>query len=241
MVRSLVTNNHSYLNATKTWAEANPDKEAGMSEQFDAVNRLLVLDINDVDAIFIMGGTNDFANNSSTFENETPNDFRFTGEAVKEIIRIVSSLEKDVKLYFFTPIVRSVPPYTFNAATQYENGAIVNYEGRYYKFTEPHNGIWTGSDVIEIQERNLIHEQYLWSDNFLNRNGITLKEFCRRLYELIVSYQTPCCDMYNTLGWNFYNFSRYMIPNSADGTHPHRGIYQIARRMVGFINEHRTF
>ena len=79
-----------------------------------------------------------------------------------------------------------------------------------------------------------------WSDN-AKRNNTTLKEFSADVEDLVKLHHIPICDMYNTLGWNQYNFSQYFADN--DGTHPRKGkgTEQIARKMVAFINANSSF
>ena len=55
----------------------------------------------------------------------------------------------------------------------------------------------------------------------------------------VASHHIPICDMYNTLGWNMYNFSNYF--KDTDGTHPYKGYMSIARKFKGFIDANRTF
>lgn len=45
----------------------------------------------------------------------------------------------------------------------------------------------------------------------------------------------PCCDLYNGMGWNVYNFDNFLAENSADGTHPIRGFEALAHKMATFI------
>lgn len=79
-----------------------------------------------------------------------------------------------------------------------------------------------------------------FSDN-LKRNNTTLKEFSARIVEVVKKHHLPICDMYNTLGWNQYNFSQFFPDN--DSTHPRKGkgTEQIAKKIVAFINANRTF
>ena len=45
--------------------------------------------------------------------------------------------------------------------------------------------------------------------------------------------------MYNTLGWNKYNFSQYF--NDSDGTHPKKGFKEIAKKIASFLIANKTF
>lgn len=77
-----------------------------------------------------------------------------------------------------------------------------------------------------------------WSDNLTHR-GVTLKDLSSNIEEVVKSLHIPCCDTYNTLGWNMYNFDAYFT--ASDGTHPAYGYDEIARKIVAFINANRTF
>lgn len=79
-----------------------------------------------------------------------------------------------------------------------------------------------------------------FSDNF-TKNDNTLKDFSAKIEDVVKKHHLPVCDMYNTLGWNQYNFSQYF--SDSDGTHPRKGkgVEQIARKIIAFINANRTF
>lgn len=78
----------------------------------------------------------------------------------------------------------------------------------------------------------------LSSDNFENAAGLTLREFSQKISEVIEANHISVCDMYNTLGWNRYNFSEYF---SSDGTHPLKGYPYIARKVVSFLTGNKCF
>ena len=77
-----------------------------------------------------------------------------------------------------------------------------------------------------------------WSDNLTHRE-VTLKQLSSNIEEVVKSLHIPCCDTYNTLGWNMYNFDAYFT--ASDGTHPAYGYDEIARKIIAFINANRTF
>ena len=64
-------------------------------------------------------------------------------------------------------------------------------------------------------------------------SGRTLKELVGWIYEAVTTLHTPVCDLYNTLGWNQYNFNGYFL--DTDGTHPYKGFDSLAKRMYGFM------
>lgn len=69
----------------------------------------------------------------------------------------------------------------------------------------------------------------------------TLKEFAALIQNEVGLSHIPVCDLYNTLGWNMWNFSNY-FPNN-DGTHPRKpaGMLGIAARMFGFLISHKNY
>lgn len=72
-----------------------------------------------------------------------------------------------------------------------------------------------------------------FSDNWINAMGITLKEESAKIQECAVKNHIPVCDLYNTLGWNKWNFSTYFADN--DSTHPKKGYDSLARRVAEFV------
>lgn len=81
-----------------------------------------------------------------------------------------------------------------------------------------------------------VHEN--WSDIWQNSAGKTLKDTIQPIIAEVSNNKIPVCDMYNTLGWNENNFSQYF---NIDNTHPYNGFEQIAKKIIGFINNNRTF
>ena len=101
--------------------------------------------------------------------------------------------------------------------------------------TYPHIKIYWFTPIIRwLDER--IQENF--SDNLV-RGTKTLKEFSAMIQAEVTRHHIPVCDMYNTLGWNMYNFSNYFT--DTDGTHPRKGYAAIARKFKGFIDANRTF
>lgn len=101
--------------------------------------------------------------------------------------------------------------------------------------TYPHIKIYWFTPIVRwLDER--IPENF--SDNLV-RGTKTLKEFSAMIQTEVVRHHIPICDMYNTLGWNMYNFSNYFT--DTDGTHPDKGYMTIARKFKGFIDANRTF
>ena len=101
--------------------------------------------------------------------------------------------------------------------------------------TYPHIKIYWFTPIVRwLDER--IPENF--SDSLV-RGTKTLKEFSAMIQTEVARHHIPICDMYNTLGWNMYNFSNYF--KDTDGTHPYKGYMVIARKFKGFIDANRTF
>lgn len=241
MVKAFVTGDTSYQEAAKQWANNNPNADGAITitNQSDSIDRLIASDIKDFDAIIIMAGTNDFRN--STLIDEPTGNIGYTGEAIKEIIKDIKSYSnKEIPIYWFTPIVRFFDPYPFNTSINYQVGDMVKYDNKRYEFNEEHPaGAWIGTDVTEITVDES-HNIKSWGSNFKNKNGtgITLEEFCNRLYNLVKSQNIDICDMYHDLGWTFWNFKRFCRPT--DRTHPYYGLQYIGRKISSWIISHNT-
>ena len=165
------------------------------------ITRLKNIDWSMVDIVTIMGGTNDWHNNPYNMGVSGSNDISTTLGAINEIIRLLSTSYKNVKIYWFTPIVRYETP--------------------------------SGTSILDAR----VPEN--WSDNWENANNVTLKDYIVNIESEVVLNKVPICDMYNTLGWNQYNFSNY-FPNT-DNTHPLLGCDSLGKKIASFINSNRTF
>jgi len=128
-------------------------------------------------------------------------------------------------------------------------GAI-NEINRLLSTTYPHVSIyWIAPSIrkIRIERENEpgVYDYYYCDNNF-SRVGNTLPQFIEKMMESAEIQNTPCLDMYHTMGWNQYN-QIYYYPNSADGdahfdgTHPHNGYQEMARHIVGFLENNRSF
>lgn len=107
--------------------------------------------------------------------------------------------------------------------------------------TYPHVCIYWFTPIVRwLKNDNDERTDETWSDN-VKKNDKTLKEFSAAVAEEVSKHHLPICDMYNTLGWNQYNFSQYF--KDTDGVHPTkgRGMEYIGRKIVAFINANKTF
>ena len=81
-----------------------------------------------------------------------------------------------------------------------------------------------------------------WSDVYnQTESNIKLPEIANKIQEISKNNHIPCCNLYYDLGWNKYNYSKFLLNNSLDGTHPFLGFKHIAMKMVSFINSNITF
>lgn len=107
--------------------------------------------------------------------------------------------------------------------------------------TYPHIHIyWFSPTVRWLTDDSGSRTDATWSDVF-ERFGYTLEEFSDAILSVVKQFHLPMCDMYNTLGWNQYNFSQFF--SETDGVHPRvgEGTIQIAKKMIAFINSNKTF
>lgn len=79
-----------------------------------------------------------------------------------------------------------------------------------------------------------------WSDTYVVEGNGTLKEEVAAIQREVMLNHIPICDMYNTLGWNKYNFSNYF--QGQDGTHPKKeaGVMMLAKKILSFIMSNNT-
>ena len=81
-----------------------------------------------------------------------------------------------------------------------------------------------------------------WSDIYTeNSSKILLPNFANKIEEMSKYNHVPCCDLYWNLGWNKYNYKKFVKNNSTDGTHPYNGFNYIAEKMASFIESNVTF
>ena len=79
-----------------------------------------------------------------------------------------------------------------------------------------------------------------WCDIYVPSGGtLTYKEFFALIGNEGRLNHIPVIDLYNTLGWNKWNFSNFFTDN--DGTHPYKGFRQIAEKIVSFIISNKIF
>lgn len=94
-------------------------KNTAQDDNTEIVQRLLGVDWNTVDGVIVFAGTNDWNNGVGHWGESGSNDASTTMGAINEIIRLLLSTYKHLKLYWFTPIVRWLD---YSGGTGSDNG-----------------------------------------------------------------------------------------------------------------------
>lgn len=193
LVKAITSNNFTEQTKAVNWLANHGDDNRAI------LARLVAVDWTTVDGVTICAGTNDWPSNKPTLGETGSTDINYTLGAVNEIIRLLLSTYKQLKLYWFTPIVRWI---------DYAGGT-----GDAAKW----------SDVLEYNQEN----------------G-TLRYFAAAIENEVKLNHVPVCDLYNTLGWNKSNFSKYFPAN--DGTHPKTidGLSFLGKKIGAFILANNT-
>lgn len=95
---------------TKQIAAANWLRDNAGDDNTAIIQRLVDIDWSKVDAVTILGGTNDWHNSPDSFGESGSTDANYTLGAINEIIRLLTSTYKHISLYWFTTIVRYETP-----------------------------------------------------------------------------------------------------------------------------------
>ena len=161
------------------------------------IQRLKSIVWENVAAVIILGGTNDWKNAGLSMGESGSKAVNLTLGAINDIIERLMGTYKHVSLYWFTPIVR-----------------------------------YLGSSIAAWDDSQ-------FSDVYQNAAEKSLKEFCEIITSEISAKHVPVCDLYNTFGWNKYNFSNYFLDN--DGTHPYKGFGHLGRKILSFIESNKSF
>ena len=94
---------------TKQIAAANWLRDNVGDDNTAIIQRLVDIDWSKVDAVTILGGTNDWHNDGDFFGDSGSTDANYTLGAINEIIRMLTTY-KHISLYWFTTIVRYETP-----------------------------------------------------------------------------------------------------------------------------------
>lgn len=225
MVKAATSGDFSYVRAgAQKLAEISADDNTAIVERLAAINW------QNVDYVILFAGTNDWTGNKGNTGAVGSVDINYTCGALNKIIELLNTTYKKVQFYYFTPIIRVFVP-DFSDSVQYQVGDRCRYGSPYYKFINAHQGTWDVADVEETT--NLDSRVPAYYSNNLQLNGKTLREFSDLLYNVAKNNNVPVCDLYNTLGWNLYNFNNFF--DNTDSTHPFKGFEQIAEKIFKFI------
>lgn len=225
MVKAATSGDFSYVRAgAQKLAEISEDDNTAIVERLAAINW------QNVDYVILFAGTNDWTGNNGNTGAVDSTDINYTCGALNKIIELLNTTYKKVQFYYFTPIIRVFVP-DFSESVQYQVGDRCRYGSPYYKFINAHKGAWNASDVEETT--NMESRVAAYYSNNLKLNSKTLREFSELLYTVVRNNNVPVCDMYNTLGWNLYNFNNFF--DNTDSTHPFKGFEQIAEKISKFI------
>lgn len=124
----------------------------------------------------------------------------------------------------------------------YTLGAI-NEIIRLVSSTYPHIKMLFFTPVVrwlDYSETNGVGTSANWSDEYEVPGNGTLKQEAAAIMNEVALNHIPVCDMYNTLGWNKYNFKNYF--QGSDGTHPRKeaGVMMLAKKILSFIVANNT-
>lgn len=124
----------------------------------------------------------------------------------------------------------------------YTLGAI-NEIIRLVSSTYPHVKMFFFTPVVrwlDYSETNGVGTAVKWSDEYEVSGNGTLKQEAAAIMNEVTLNHIPVCDMYNTLGWNKYNFKNYF--QGSDGTHPRKeaGVMMLAKKILSFITANNT-
>ena len=100
LVKAITSNNFTEQTKAVNWlANHNDDNRAILA-------RLVAIDWTTIDGVTVFAGTNDWVSNNPILGQTGSTDVNYTLGAVNEIIRLLLSTYKQLKIYWFTPIVR---------------------------------------------------------------------------------------------------------------------------------------
>lgn len=102
LVKAIVTNDFTEQTKAVNWLANHGDDNTAI------LLRAKQIDWSKVDGVTIFAGTNDWASNNPVLGPTGGNDPNYTLGAINEIIRLLLSTFKQLKIYWFTPIVRWV-------------------------------------------------------------------------------------------------------------------------------------
>lgn len=104
----------------------------------------------------------------------------------------------------------------------------------------PHLQVYWFTPTVRWYAKSLEQRtEATWCGNRKNNENLVLKDYVTAIEKVVKENHIPVCNLYETLGWNRYNFQNYFVDK--DGTHPYKGMDEIARKMAGFMISNGTF
>ena len=100
LVKAITSNNFTEQTKAVNWLVNHGDDNRAI------LARLVAVDWTTVDGVTVCAGTNDWGSNKSILGTSGSADVNYTLGAVNEIIRILLTAFPNIKIYWFTPIVR---------------------------------------------------------------------------------------------------------------------------------------
>lgn len=120
LVKAIVANDFTEQTKAVNWLANHGDDNTAILARVKAIDWTLV------DGVTIFAGTNDWASNTPVLGQSGGTDVNYTLGAINEIIRLLLSTFKQLKIYWFTPIVRWTD-YSGGTGTDGGWGDVKNY------------------------------------------------------------------------------------------------------------------
>ena len=212
-------------------------KRPTLTKYQDIVNRLKAIDWDKVDKVILMGGVNDWENNNGNTENKSDKyDINYTLGALNTIIKNIMTTYPKVQMFYVSPTIKYHHPNDFRTTIDYKIDDYVTYDNYYWRFTSDKiAGPWSENYAVPVSpttDARPVRISKYFSDSYFNNNK-TLKEFAEILTIEAQKQHIPVLDVYNTIGWNEYNFNNYYI--NSDSSHPFFGFKQLGEHIYRFV------
>ena len=190
----------------------------------------------DIDIIILEGGGNDYLNGHNLGVTDSIDKNTTLGALNYMIQKLSTTFPKAKIIGESNQVLYSNPP-AFSATESYVVDDIVIYNpgSGYlrYKFINNHSGAWDSNDVVEINNLEWRVPKF-WSDNDERIGGLTFRELIAEFEKRFNFYHIPYANMYETMGWNEYNFSSH-YPDT-DNHHPN-DMKNWSEHLIGYLEK----
>lgn len=191
---------------------------------------------NNIDIVILEGGTNDYLNGDNIGTEDSTDKGTTLGALNYMIQKLCTTFPKAKIIGESNQVLYSIPP-IFDASDSYVVGDVVMYNDgggwNNYKFINNHSGVWDANDVVEATDLDW-RKPELFSDNDERLGGLTSRELIGKFAERFGYYHIPYANVYETMGWNEYNFSSH-FPNT-DNHHPN-DMLPWAEHLIGYLEK----